>query len=305
MPMFRDKGMHQRLSKDADQAEFTAIREGASTFESGFDDEHIASNMDDFEIEGDLPEWQLKDVANDTAVGGLYEELIRRQGLMGADYPFTIEGNSIEPHAETQLTYNFCLAICNINVNEYVELPRVFERVAMEYTRLYLGDFAESLHTGWPRNPEESKKFKDFAEHIHNETGEWWWNPDEVLEDDDANYIKDCGIDFITWLKMPDNRVGQLFILGQCACGNDWNTKFDDIKATKYGRWFGPATLVTPMMAFCTPFSIVDGYLYEASQDAGLVFDRNRIALLASRYEHLLPQELKKRMEECINSVSD
>lgn len=303
MPMFRDKGMLQRLSNDADQAEFEAIKEGTSTFESGFSDDHIASNMDDFEIEGDLPEWQLKDVANDTAVGGLYEELIRRQSLMGDNYPFIIDGNSIEPHTSIQLTYKFCLAICNVNVNEYIDFPRIFELVAMEYIRIYLGDFARSLHTGWPRNSSGSKKFSEFAKYLHDETGEWLWGPDATLVDEDSNYIKDCGIDFIAWLETPDQRLGRLFFLGQCACGNDWNTKFEDITKTKYERWFNPATYVSPAVTFCTPFSIVDGYLYQASQEAGLVFDRSRIALLASRYEHMLPKALIKQMEDCIKSV--
>jgi hypothetical protein len=301
--MFSDKEILQRVSGDADQAEFEALKEGVSTFDSGFSDDHIASNMDDFEIEGDLPDWQLKDVANDTAVGRLYEELIRRQNLMEKNYPFTIDGNSIEPIDSPLLTYSFCLAICNVNVNDHVTLPRVFERVVMEYVRLYLGDFAKSLHTGWPRNAEDSKKFKDFAEHIHNETGEWWWKPDAMLEDEDANHIKDCGIDFITWLETPDKRWGKLFILGQCACGNNWNTKFEDITDVKYGRWFKPATLVAPTVAFCTPFSVVDGYLYKASQEGGLVFDRGRLALLATRYEQQLPEELRTSMQECINEV--
>lgn len=301
--LFKDKSMLQRLSVDADQAEFESVRNGVATLESGFIDDHIASNMDDFEIAGDMPEWQLKDVANDTAVGGLFEELLRRKSLMKECYPFILDGNSIEPIEAISTTYKFCLSICNVNINEYPEFPRVFERVSMEYVRRYFGDYAKALHTGWPRNEGDPKSFKGLADFLHGETQEWKWGPDHSLGDDDANHIKDCGIDFIAWLDTPDHRVGKFFFLGQCACGNNWNSKFDDIRPEKYSRWFNPATHIPPGVVFCTPFSMVDGYLYQASQECGMVFDRVRLSLLASKFENDLPDELITQMQECIDKV--
>jgi len=304
MSNYSKKHLLQRLSTDADQAELKAIIDGESTLDSGFNDDRIANAMDDFDVIVDGLDWQHHDLENDSAVGGLYEELIRRRELMGDFYPFRFDGNAIIHHLPC-LTYNFCLAISNINVtdNSYRGFPHIFELVTMEYTRLYFGDYAKSFHTGWPRSPGQPKDFKTLAEELCKKTGEWHWKPEEGLKHSDANAIKDCGIDFITWLETPDERRGKLFYLGQCACGNNWNTKFNDIKPAKYDRWFHPATLILPSTVFCIPFSIVDGYLYEASKESGLVLDRIRLAMLAKRYEQKLPAYLRDSMKNCVDRV--
>lgn len=307
---FKQRNINQRLSTDADQAEQAALALGSSTIDSGLMDERMASSMDDFETGDDrLPHWVERDISNDTAIGGVRAELIRRNDILGDAYPFQLDSNAIEP-SETQgcLTYNFCLAICNastITRGEYTKLPRVFEQVAMEYAHMHIGDFGKSLHTGWPREEGRPTTFKGLAEYINENTDEWWWGPDTGLSDTDSNRIKDGGIDFLTWLDTPDSRPGKLFITGQCACGNDWNTKFGDADITKFARWFNPISWVAPIKAFCTPFILVDAYLYEASQKAGLVYDRIRLTMLAKIYENKLSEALKEDMQHCIDLVAD
>lgn len=304
MRNFSKKSLLQRLSADADQAELKAVIDGESTLESGFSDDRIASAMDDFDVVGAGLDWQHHDLENDSAVGGLYEELIRRRELMGDFYPFKLKGNAIEYHLPC-LTYNFCLAISNINVSDspYKDFPHIFELVTMEYSKLYFGDYAKSFHTGWPRSPGQPKNFKALSDELYKKSGEWHWGPDAELKDSDSNAIKDGGIDFVTWLETPDERRGKLFYLGQCACGNNWNTKFNDIKPSKYNTWFNPATLIPPTTVFCIPFSIVDGYLYEASKESGLVLDRIRLTMLAKKYEKRLPDNLRASMQKCVNLV--
>lgn len=302
------RSYNQRLAEDADQAEQDAVLLGSSTIESGLSDDRMAGCMDDFET-GDesLPHWVERDLSSDSAVGGVQSELIRRQELLGDAYPFRLDINAIEVNpAVNSLTYNFCLAVCNtpsLTRGDYTKLPRTFERMAMEYARLHLGSFGKSLHTGWPRDAGLPTNMADFSMLIHQKTGEWWWGPDHGLTDDDSKKIKDAGIDFITWIESPDHRPGKLFITGQCACGNDWNTKYGDADVEKIRRWFKPVSWIQPVKAFCTPYLLVDAYLYEASQQAGLVYDRARFSRLAQTYESELPARLQDDMQECIDLV--
>ena len=114
---------------------------------------------------------------------------------------------------------------------------------------------------------------------MHEETGEWVWDPEDVLDPKD---VRDGGCDFVVWLEPSDRRkIGHLFVLGQCACGNDWQDKLDDLKITKIGKWFHPLSTVPPVRSFATPRHVVDDMLREGSREAGLFFDRARLALVA------------------------
>lgn len=304
---YKNKSLDQSLATDADEVEITALQLGSSTIDAGIQDELIANAMDDFYHEGNEPDWVERDVASDSATSGIYKELLRRVDILGEAYPFVVKGNAVTPKSGANLlTYTFCLITSyqkNITQHPFVELPRTFELLATKYSQAHFGSFSESMHTGWPRQPGAPRAFKALADEINRQTGEWFWQPQAGLVDDDSNHIKDGGIDFISWVKSPDNRLGKLFIVGQCACGNDWTTKFDDINFDKLDMWFNPVSCVPPVKAFCTPYALVDGYLFEASRLAGLVYDRFRLAKLSQSAESTLPVEILDSMRHCIDLV--
>jgi hypothetical protein len=81
---------------------------------------------------------------------------------------------------------------------------------------------------------------------------------------------------------MPDGRVGQLFLLGQCACGKNWDEKFKDLDLEELGYWLRPPTHCPPVRCFCVPYHIGNATkLEDVSVKAGLPMDRARIALFA------------------------
>ncbi len=93
--------------------------------------------------------------------------------------------------------------------------------------------------------------------------------------------VKDEGLDFAAWIHHLDDRPGHLFLLGQCACGDNWSNKLTELSIDPLMRWFPPMCHVPATRAFCTPFHITDQRLIEASKQAGIVFDRIRLTLLA------------------------
>ena len=141
---------------------------------------------------------------------------------------------------------------------------------------------SQALHIGTPREEEIGTRFIDAMKTLHERSGDWHWSPEDGLPADGPAGAGDEGLDFVVW-KAIDNRPGKIFILGQCACGNDWEEKFDDINLEKLWKWIRPRPYPDPIRVFATPHHLSDGHLREAQREAGLVLDRARLSLLAEK----------------------
>jgi len=282
----------ENLAVNADQAEFAAIMYGSSNFESGTYDERLAGALDDYEVVPPQPttRWANDDTALDSASSEVGNEIKRRKGVLGDKYPFDVKGNQIQYNPSKSLVYEFCLAIslaASLHTGETKKLPIAFERLARDLTVFLLGTGAQGYRTGWPNDSLEDRptKFKELMGKLSAMAGEWNWSPERGLPDDPSSRdIKDEGLDFVVWKGFVDQRGGRLFILGQCACGNDYQTKYADIdpEFRKLKKWLRPLSHATPMRVFTTPRHIPnDTYFKEVNELAGLTLDRIRITLLA------------------------
>lgn len=301
---YAERAQNQKVSTDADQVEIDAIRYGNAPIDSGLADDHMASAMDEFyEDETRQEHWFEQDLATDSFAGKIRAEILRRIKILGDAYPFTIEDNSLSPKDGEFLTYKFCLCVSlqkDLVSKRYKLFPHTFELMSLEYSRAHLGPNARAIHTGWPREPGQPTKFKELVKFINQNTSEWFWGPDEGIEDDDSNRIKDGGVDFITWLSFPEGSPGQLFITGQCACGNDWKSKPHEANPKNYKKWFNPISWIEPLQAFCTPFALVEAHIKEMTDVAGIIYERNRFSGLAKNYERELPESVITKMRECV-----
>ena len=305
--LYRGRHEAQRFTGDADHAEFLALKNGSTVIDSGIYDKRVAEALDDFEVNAHNTEsWQPEDLKYDTAVGRTYEEIERRVEMLGDAYPFRLEEGTLSHSSGARGIYEFLLSICNSTTlasGEHVGLPRLFERIAAKLVAIYFGEHAECIHTGWPRDREVGRSFKDAMETVSTRTGEWKWRPGEGLpwEQDQG----DEGCDFVVWLKAPDRRpIGQFFVLGQCACGNNWQTKHGDLNVEKLKKWFNPFSLFDPVRSFATPHHVTDVVLREASRESGLFFDRARLTMTAFHAkEAVIGNEMKKKMENLIELV--
>ncbi|MBV9884229.1 MAG: hypothetical protein JO276_14560 [Sphingomonadaceae bacterium] len=275
----------QRRIKDADQTEFEAILRGNAVVDRGIYDDRVADALDDYDPQGaqDMESWHRSDLMIDSAVGQIHEEIERRDGLLGQAYPFRLDDGLLTYEKSKSGFYEFCLAISladQITTGEHAQLPRAFERLSTILVRSYFGEGARGLHLGTPRDADVGARFRDAMKRAHEETKEWFWGPDPGLPVEPSD-TGDHGVDFVVWKAPPDSRPGSLFILGQCACGDDWASKFDDVNLDRYKKWFNLLTFVPPVRAFATPHHVSDGFLHEALKLAGLMFDRGRLTLAA------------------------
>lgn len=292
--IYQSRRFDQRTSSDADQTEFAAILRETTALDSGIFDDRIAGALDDFApLDTRADEgWHRQDLELDLAVGRVQEEIERRQKLLGTHYPFELDDSKLIYKKSKTHVYEFCLATScadTITSGEFVKLPRTFERLTAVLVCSYLGADSESLHTGWPRD--RSAKFKPTMRLLSKRSGEWLWSPQPDLPDEPTG-DKDNGVDFVTWKTSPDGRPGQLFILAQCACGDDWEGKFRDLTLERMGKWFNPMTYVPGIRAFITPFLLSDGHLLNVQREAGLAFDRARLTVVAEK--SLQKNEVKK-----------
>ena|GEM_PF-790399 len=306
---------HHRASGGADQVEFSAISHGSSNLEAGLKDDRIADALDDLEVVDplDVPDWAEADSQYDTATGSIGDEIQRRLGILGSSYPFQVRGNTIAYKQSRTLAYEFCLAVSqspSLSQGEFKRLPQAFERLSRDVIRCYIGRGSEGYRTGWPKDKFEPRptRFRDVVNELHKRTGEWHWCPGPRLPPNPGHqHLKDAGIDFVVWKPMPDGRKGQLFLLGQCACGDDWTEKFYDIDLNKLKEnWIRPLSAATPLRVFATPRHLPnDTEFAEINASAGLTIDRARIAVLAEHRDNrrFVTEQMKDPYAELIKLV--
>lgn len=281
----------QSTAKNADQTEFLAVRSGSCPLDEGVRDDRTADAMDDFGAldSGTSEFWAVDDSKVDDAVGATASEIERRAMLMGDTYPFIKEGNTLRYRQSHTLAYELCLAIANaptVVEKPFNNLPPAFERLCRDVVACFLGVGAVALRTGWPVDGEawRTAQFKSVVDKVNAETTEWVWKPGPGMPSDPSHKdVKDLGIDFAVWKQIPDGRRGMLFLLGQCACGQDWTDKFDDlnVKAIE-DDWFRYFSVASPVRLFCIPRHIPNAtYFDEVNRKAGIALDRARLTLIA------------------------
>lgn len=289
---WNNRRQDERVAKDADQAEMMAVKYGSCNLEAGTFDDRIADAMDDYEIRdprGEIPRWASEDMKFESATNDIALEVIRRCELLGNYYPFEISGNRLHYTRSDTLVYEFCLAVSlaqSLNEGDHARLPIAFERLVRDALICFLGPGAQGYRTGWPADAREERpvRFKAVIEKLREMTGEWHWSPHPDLGDDPSHQTtKDEGLDVVIW-KQIDRRGGKLFLLGQCACGGSFSTKFHDLdqQLTKLHRWINPISWVAPVRVFSTPRHIPnDAEFHQINKEAGLTLDRVRLTLLA------------------------
>lgn len=276
---------YDTVSENADEAEWSAVVNGSAHLSIGVTDQMMAESGEEFVPVRTLDDpLQGREMVQESLQGTVAELLLERQRLLGDAYPFSIDGNTLSYQPVDDLLYVTLLGICqapSLSAAPYNTLAQLFENLSVMAGRSYLGASTKGYRSGWPRPDGEAQRFRALVSSIKtltgNHLGEWYWRPNEDLPDDPTSRnIKEGGLDIVVWKPWSDQRTGQLYLLGQCACGKDWLEKFKDLETDRLKNW---CTLshAAPLRSFFTPRFAVAALLSEASQEAGLVFDRIRM----------------------------
>jgi hypothetical protein len=225
-----------------------------------------------------------------------------RSVLRAQRYPFLLRPRGIEARSSARRsTYAYLLLL-----SKYGEAAgpagengaELFETVAAVAARNYLGGDrtgAVAYQFGFPRKhtPTGFKAALDTMCSQMDEGGGAKRKPSTRNQ-------KDAKLDLAVWVPMPDQQPGKVIGLGQCATGRNWPGKVSELQADAWcDKWMLERPPVTPLRLFFLPHRIPGADWWDHSRDAGVIFDRCRIAAYASS----LPDELRDRTAQWTTHV--
>ena len=305
-----DRGALFKVANNADQTEWRSYLDGVAPTDSGVIDDVVADEHHLDLTEHDYS-WEDEELALDQVNGDLIQEIERREELLGdLFYPYTREGASLSYQGSITFSYEFCLFASlqrDYSTGPFRQIPIIFELLAAEVARLYLGNAASAIRTGWPSHDSDERPsdFRDLMNLLNHRTeGEFCWNP--CPPNDAGRLPKDEGLDLVAWKTFGDQRLGKLFLLGQCACGNDWHSKFHDLTKEKLEKWLNPITYTEFLRCFSIPYHIPGHHVFaQVGRQGGLVFDRTRLAIIAEKNSEEFDPSIIDRMKEVVRECSE
>ena len=267
---------NQKIIEDADQTELEALFNSSAPIDAGIADDKHASALDSIDLIGiESSDWATKDAELDNISSDLSTEINYRAQLLGSSYPFIINGSFKLKAKKGETAHNQFMA-------------RLFEKITLKLIQKSLGHYAFSHHFGFPR--EDGLGIVDAMKQLKPILKLDYEMNVQLLDYNvrDLTKQKDLGIDQIIWVKRPDLRNhSHLFLLGQCACGQDYTEKYHDIDLKKLEGYFRPFTYVQPVKMMSIPFILSDQEMRRVSSSAGWLFDRVSLSSLYMKYDDI------------------
>ena len=263
MPIFNIGNSVRSL---ADEAELQALTSDTGTY--SLEDlkaalRHPGESGDSDEAEGGGGDDRVTLLADDAS-----QELYKRADILGEAYPFSI-GGGVLSHGDRDgvAAYIFLLLASMPAYNEQRVGAIYFEKIVADALSRYID--GRALRFGWPNRAPVPTNPGDAVDYLATQIAERRNHLGHIRSRD-----KDMGLDAVAWKPFPDQRRGQVVLLGQCATGSEWRNKIGDLSVNRWLQFI--AFTVTPILLFAIPW-IPDEDDWALIQDHGfLVFDRIR-----------------------------
>lgn len=234
----------------------------------------------------------------DEILTDVFSELEDRLLCVGARrYPFDLDASSLTRRASHEgHVYLFLLLLSHVDPVAPLggaSGAALFQRLCTQVAHCSLhglGRKTASVNFGFPRP--DGTGFADALDSLCTNMGEGRGCDRDQLTVGDQ---KDACLDVAAWSDFPDRRAGKLAIFGQCAAGKHWKKKTKELGDLSRwcSFWMQKPPLVLPIPAFFVPMRISAEAWAKFSNDAGLLFDRCRIALLARSVEAALQKAIE------------
>ena len=239
----------------------------------------------------------------ETIVDEWIESLSDRAQACGSKnaYPFDISKYGLSFRKCSSPAYQFQLLVSfnnhsrgNIGANE-APAHKLFEELSAAAAGQYLGDSKTSIAFGFPR----SSLPKGFREAV-NCLAELLGEGEACRDRQGLQEAKDDKLDVVAWKEFPDRKASKLILFGQCAIGQHWSRKVNELQPEKWcKRNFIELPAVNPIPAFFVPRTLSERDAEEAGIDQ-ILLDRCRISSLCSG---LLDDQLEKRLWNWIRTT--
>ena len=218
-------------------------------------------------------------------VGEALSEMQRRREVCRGGYPFAVDPNGnfarYDPNAAPgkALLYKFLLLATRLDMSKPDSRQHgdkdgtvLFEHVAAEVARMYLGPRTEKMNFG------SNMDFPDFASRVDELCrclGEGEGFRDGYAH---GHRIKDDKLDIVLWKSFADRLSGQLIAFGQCKTGTSYRDMLGELQPEVFcGQWFLAQPAVTPLRFFLIADALSPQEFERSARQAGVLFDRCRI----------------------------
>ena len=276
--MFKWPGMPSpRAPKQelADYAELVCWRQGNT---SVTELARSLSRLDENEYSTGVPEEE--DIPKD--IEDAYLEIERRINACGGGYPFAVSstGNTLHTIQASDngkvLAYKYLLLATRLNMSNNrfhagIDGALLFEELAAEAGRQYLGSRAESLVFGTAEAGDFEAKINDLCSKILE--GDGYINRNNGLPRE-----RDGKLDIVVWKHFADQLPGKFIGFGQCKTGTNYRDTLTQLQPDSFCRkWLRKPLSLPPVRMFFVAEALFRGDWYNVASDAGLLFDRCRI----------------------------
>jgi hypothetical protein len=210
-------------------------------------------------------------------------------------YPYTFIGQSLCARSGAiRSTYAYLLLLSHYGEDAGptdISGASLFEEVAAVAARNYLGgdrSGARAYSFGFPRRL-TPRGFRPAVDDMCA----WMGEGGGAKSKPSTAQQKDAKLDLVVCVPMPDGRTSKILGFGQCATGRNWRNKVSELQADAWCRkWLIDQPPVAPLRLFFLPHRIAGSDWDDRAHDAGIIFDRCRLAAHAS----LLPAELRRQV---------
>lgn len=207
------------------------------------------------------------------------QEISRRKGIGGAGYPFTERDSAIiADTTEGTLPYKFLLCLSTSEpfrtARRWPETDELFDTLAAQALRCYLGPDSRSVRFGWPPSGDRPTDFRDAIRWL---CAVLEVNPGAGRALPTTN---DGGLDIVAWKPLHPSAQGFLVLLAQCTVQLEWPSKAKDIRELLILGWIDLGTI--PLTALVVPFVIPHAFPKTDAlhRNVTLTLDRLRLAHL-------------------------
>ena len=227
--------------------------------------------------DGVLEQEDIPDIVEAT-----YTEIEHREKACIDGYPFVIgeQGYTLRTSDETRnhrhIIYKYLLLATRLNMKKNrsyagIDGTLLFEELAAEVGREYLGNRAERFVFGTASSGNFEAKVNDLCERIKE--GDGFINRNEAPPTE-----RDGKLDIVLWKHFTDELPGKLIAFGQCKTGTNYNETLTQLRPDSFcKKWLRSPPVLTPIRMFFVAEAVSRSRWHSTAYDAGLFFDRCRI----------------------------
>ena len=217
------------------------------------------------------------------AAEAAYAELEQRAETCGHAYPFVLarSAQTLSFPAATandkHIIYQYLLLATRLNmdlnrVRAGIDGTRLFEELAAEIARIYLGDRAQSFVFG---TASQQPGFRSRVDDLCRQLGE---GGGFIDRSGGRLTARDGKLDVVAWKPFADGRPGKLILFGQCKTGTSYRDTLAQLQPEAFcKKWVRDPLDLAPVRAFFIAEALPLSLWHDTVVDAGLLFDRCRI----------------------------